>query len=57
MTIYTCTNCAKVFNKKSHYEEHLKLKNECERNPDKLQELNIKLIPDNTIINNDITHN
>jgi hypothetical protein len=39
MTIYTCTNCAKVFNKKSHYEEHLKLKNECE----KMKEINIKL--------------
>ena len=39
MTTYTCANCAKVFNQKSHYEQHLKLKNVCEKEPDKLQEI------------------
>ncbi len=69
MTTYTCTNCAKVFNQKSHYEQHLKRKNVCEKKTDKLQEIinnavsekmkeiKKKLISDNTIISNDTTHN
>ena len=39
MTTYTCTNCTKIFNQKSHYDQHINSKKVCVKQTDKLQEL------------------
>jgi len=64
---YSCEKCAKTFSQKSHYDKHISRKNPCEIQTDKIKalidksvvdkinELNIKLIVNNTM--GDITTN
>uniref|UniRef100_A0A6C0HP30 C2H2-type domain-containing protein n=1 Tax=viral metagenome TaxID=1070528 RepID=A0A6C0HP30_9ZZZZ len=66
---YSCEKCAKTFSQKSHYDQHINRKKLCDNQTDKIQalidksveekvnELNKKLILNNTSISNDITHN
>lgn len=66
---YSCEKCAKTFSQKSHYDQHINRKKLCDIQTDKIQalidksveekvnELNKKLILNNTSISNDITHN
>ena len=66
---YSCDKCLKTFSQKSHYEQHINRKKICNIQTDKIQELidksvdnkinelNKKLIVNNTIGNNDITTN
>ena len=59
MVNYICDKCYKTFTQKSHYTQHLKRKNMCENNADKIKVLIDKavedklnaIIPENTIIN------
>ena len=37
MPKYTCQRCLKVFSQKSHYTKHLKKKNPCQNNKEKLE--------------------
>jgi hypothetical protein len=58
---YSCEKCAKTFSQKSHYDKDISRKNPCEFQTDKnkalidksvvdkINELNIKLIVNNTI--------
>lgn len=66
MTTYICTNCTKVFNQKSHYDQHINRKIVCVKQTDKLQklidkvieeQLNIKLKSNNIIIKQEQTMN
>ena len=66
---YSCEKCFKPFSQKSHYDQHINRKKMCNIQTDKIQELinksvddkinelNKKLIMNNTICNNHITTN
>lgn len=46
MVKYSCVKCYKTFTQKSHYTQHQKQKNMCEKNPDKMKVLIDKAIED-----------
>lgn len=66
---YSCDKCFKTFSQKSHYNQHINRKKMCNIQTDKIQELidksvydkinelNKKLIMNNTIVNSDMTTN
>lgn len=46
MLIYTCERCLKEFSQKSHYNIHLKRKNPCQNNKDKIEKVVEKIVND-----------
>jgi len=52
MPVYTCERCLKEFSQKSHYNNHLKRKNPCQNNKDKIEQVVEKMVNekiDNTL--------
>ena len=52
MPIYTCEPCLKEFSQNSHYNNHLKRKNSCQNNKNKIEEVVEKMA--NNIIDNSL---
>ena len=58
MVNYSCEKCLKTFTQKSHFNQHLKRKNNCENNADKIKLMIDKeveekinsIIPENKIL-------
>ena len=50
MVNYSCERCLKSFTQKSHFNQHLKRKNKCENNADKIKVLVDKAVVDRAVV-------
>ena len=50
MVNYSCERCLKSFTQKSHFNQHLKRKNKCENNADKIKVLVDKAVVDKAVV-------